>query len=98
MPTDSNYEYVDTAHDKTKIDSSYRYGCNNRVSVTNTIIVQDGWKNAWVTDSNMRESQIQVPNFVEIPISFKNDGCHHTERLADPYCEGCRDRGGKVNV
>lgn len=57
-----------------------------------------GWKNAWVTDSNMRESRIQVPNFVEIPISFKNDGCHHTERLADPYCEGCRDRGGKVNV
>ena len=92
MPTDSNYEYVDTAHDKTKIDSSYRYGCKNRVSVTNVTIVQDGWKVAGATDAIMREHQIHVPNFVEIPISFKNDGCHHTDRLVDPFCEGCKDR------
>lgn len=92
MPTDEGYEYVDTAHAKTKIDASYRYGCANRKSITNVVTVQDGWKYAWVADAAGREQRISVPNFVDIPINFKNDGCHHTERLTDPYCEGCRDR------
>lgn len=89
MPTDPNYEYVDKAHKSTTIDLSYRYGCWNRVRKTDVTTVQDGWKNIDVITKDGTEQTIQVPNFIEIPLTFKQDGCHHTERQADTYCNGC---------
>lgn len=55
------------------------YGCNNRASLADTALVQDGW-----TSDNRRQ-------MVDIPDAMTKD-CQYDLSATDKGCDGCRWR------
>lgn len=80
MPVMDGYAYADTPHERTIVDSSFRYGCHGRMPTPQTVAsVQDGWH-----DGRRR--------MIELTSEWLPIKCGHIMRLTDPACTDCINR------
>ena len=86
MPVDPKYQHADIAHEKTVVDSGYRYGCNGvEFKPQRDQYNQDGWSAGGI----MRRIVLYTTNWKPDPAG---KACGHLDSASDPACEGCPRR------
>lgn len=82
MPTDPNWKYADTPHEKTSVDKEYKYGCNA------------AWRKTYGTNGTVYEAHPWngAGGGTTVHTKWQDKTCQHTAKAADSACRGCAEQ------